>query len=143
MNKPVSFDLAKLLKEKNIDIPCSDCYAEKRIIDRQTGGDLFIGEYKLCGKSKFHKRYYSAPTIVDVVMWLYEKHEIWISVGGDDDYTFKFEICNWKWYERENSFRLSSFVIGETFLHTRSEPYNSPTEAYEAALLYTLQKLIP
>lgn len=141
MNKPVSFDLAKLLKEKNIDIPCSDCYAEKRIIDRQTGGDLFIGEYKLCGKSKFHKRYYSAPTISEVVMWLYEKHGIWVLVDWSQtkwcfsiidikEETVK-KVSGEKWKER------SSGVYLKTLLD-----FNSPIEAYEAAIEYCLTKLI-
>ena len=35
----------------------------------------------------------NAPTIAEVVMWLYEKHGIWISVEATDDFTmFCFRI---------------------------------------------------
>lgn len=61
------------------------------------------------------------PTITEVVMWLYEKHGIWISV-------------------EQNSFiggGKSSFIS-----NVKRAEYNSPTEAYEAAIEYCLTKLI-
>ena len=61
----------------------------------------------------------SAPTIAEVVMWLYEKHGDWISV-------VKFE-------------KYSSCTFRHNCLF---KEYNSPTEAYEAAIEYTLKNLI-
>ena len=84
----------------------------------------------------------SAPTIAEVVMWIYEKNRIWISVGGDCDYKFRFEIHTWKWYEIEKTYRLGHTVLGESFWDTSSKAFDSPTEAYEAAIEYCLNKLI-
>lgn len=128
MNTPASFEIAKLLKEKGFDIPTIKCYAEERLRNKNTGGDLFTGIFRLCTKSKFHKRYYYAPTIAEVVMWLYEKHGIWICVA-----TIPFE----------------KHFMFEYSIHNRSEcltqdgVFDSPTEAYEAAIEYTLKNLLP
>jgi hypothetical protein len=63
-----------------------------------------------------------SPTIADVVMWIYEKHGIWI-------YTDLYGSC-WKYLiVKDNSRRTI-------------EGFNSPTEAYEAAIEYTLNRLI-
>lgn len=88
MNKLVSFELEKLLLEKNIDMPVQ-------------------------------------TTISDVVMWLYEKHGIWISssvVNG----RFRYEITK----THGNYFEYSSF------------DYILPTEAYEKAIFYCLTNII-
>jgi hypothetical protein len=92
MTTPVNFPIAKLLKEKE--------YKDKNILGTVRLEDCF-----------------NAPTIVSVVMWLYEKNGIWISVYSIDDSTI--------------------------FRHCFSNiDFNSPTEAYEAAILYTLNNLI-
>ena len=123
MNTIVSFKLAKLLKEKGFDEHCLQCYAEERLIDKMTGGDIFTGIYRLCTKSRFHKRYYSAPTIAEVVMWLYEKHDIWIvAFPTEQDWTFDI-------------FKGLDCVKSESF-------FNSPKKAYEAAIEYALNNLI-
>ena len=60
----------------------------------------------------------AAPTIAEVIMWLYEKHGIWISVIHQHNKFF------WK------------------FGSYQTQEFNSPTEAYEAAIDYTLNNLI-
>lgn len=132
MNTPVSLSLAKLLTEKGVNITCSKCYAEKRVIDAKTGGDIFTGEYKLSNRSRFIKRYYSAPTIAEVVMWLYEKHGIFIQlfpIGEDGKMKF-----------------YSKIIVNDNgwvkIVHQISTIINSPTEAYEAAISHTLNNLI-
>jgi hypothetical protein len=64
------------------------------------------------------------PTISDVVMWLYEKHGFWIYVK-----------------KRKNTEENKPFVsfIGEIRVTTR---FSTPSEAYEAAILYSLKNLI-
>jgi hypothetical protein len=77
--------------------------------------------------------------ISDVVMWLYEKHGIWISVHlenyrGYEGYDFNFEFVDNSEKtiaKQEDAYKL----LGETV-------FNSPTEAYEAAIEYTLKNLI-
>ena len=64
-------------------------------------------------------------TISEVVMWLYEKHGIWIEVIETDLFNrFFFQI------KRKDNTRL------------KNGDFNYPTEAYEAAIEYTLNNLI-
>ena len=66
-------------------------------------------------------------------MWLYEKHGLWVNVvymGFELKYTWSIDIIttsgsNWDSYGEEDDIC-----------------YNSPTEAYEAAIEYTLKNLI-
>jgi len=61
-------------------------------------------------------------TIAEVVMWLYEKHGVWIKAEP----TIKD-----KW-------EAFVYQVGWKYVNT----VNSPTEAYEAAIEYTLNNLI-
>lgn len=132
MNTPVSFELAKLLKEKEIILNSINCYAEERLTNKSTGGDLYTGIYRLCTKSKFHKRYYFAPTIAEVVMWLYEKHGIWVIVKPYNDEELSQTLWESEMIEIANNY---NDCYDYTF-------YHSPTEAYSAAIEYTLKNLI-
>ena len=76
----------------------------------------------------FKKHGVLLSNISDVVMWLYEKHGIWISVHYHKSKRFSVTICD----ECDNS--LSDGLFGDL--------YNSPTEAYEAAIKYCLEKII-
>lgn len=68
------------------------------------------------------------PTIAEVCMWLYEKHGIWISVLQmlNNGVTVTWYAS---YYEQG---------VGEDI----EVYYNSPTEAYEAAIEYTLNNLL-
>ena len=67
--------------------------------------------------------------IMQIIMWLYEKHGIWIEVRFLESFkTFYFELIN-----INNLKGMTS--KGENH-------FNSPTEAYEAAIEYTLNNLI-
>lgn len=72
--------------------------------------------------------YTSAPTIAEVVMWLYEKHNIWIWVEQEDT-TNQFQwFCR---YENKGSCK----DYDDKF-------YKTPTEVYLSAIEYTLNNLI-
>lgn len=117
MNTPVSFEIAKLLKEKGFDEECRLCVedGDERPLPFNCGNTIH--------RNSLHS-YYSAPTIAEVVMWLYEKHGIWISVDPENDTdTWFFTI----------SYNNSETIFGN---------YSTPTEAYEAAIEYTLNNLI-
>ena len=104
MKTPVSFEIAKLLKEKD------------EIFDVTSTLDY--------------------PTIAEVVMWLYEKHRIWISV-----YTME----TWpNGNERKQLFdySLKQMRFGLIDISKKPEEFNSPTEAYEASIEFTLKNLI-
>lgn len=133
MNKEVSYPIAKLLKEKGFDKtdgiynfyvkPNSKmfgidekgrAYSIKNIAKK-----LYkIGEYATLND----KNVYLAPTIAEVVMWIFETYGIWIAVFICKD--FMFDI-----------------IIKDTVVHTELN-FNSPTEAYEAGIKYCLEKII-
>lgn len=70
-------------------------------------------------------------TIAEVVMWLYEKHGVWIEVSLNQ--FSKPKDLQW----------MYSIVFTEDCTYSHSpKSYNSPTEALEAAIIYTLNKLI-
>ena len=86
------------------------------------------------------------PTTADVVMWLYEKHGIWINVcptiieynSRKDCIGFIYLITKLKTY-LENGKMYGNDDKG---IFSNSYYYNSPTEAYESAIEYTLNNLI-
>ncbi len=124
MNTPVSFELAKLLKEKGFDKPCNISY------DKQYGN--------VCHTTRADKNselisYVSAPTIAEVVMWLYEKYGIWISVSFRSTYTYYFTIVSVIKGEED------VFVFGDE--KNILNNFNEPTEAYEAAIEYCLNNI--
>ena len=135
MNTPVSFELAKLLKEKEFDENCSDYYTQTGNLNSDGWGDIIYEQgfgfpdrmlrFKYSDFNKNQKETcFLCPTIAEVVMWVYEKHEIWIGVEASDDFTM---FC---------------FRVRKKEVSRLSFDYNSPTEAYEAAIEYTLKNLI-
>lgn len=117
MNTTVSFKLAKLLKEKGFDEYCKLCVedGDEKPFPFDSGNIMH--------RNSLHP-YYSAPTIAEVIMWLYEKYKIWISVGFDTK----------KWFEVITLLDKDDIII--------QNEYDSPTEAYEAGIEYCLTKLI-
>ena len=118
MNTEVNYKIAKLLKEKGFD---------ERTKTWHQRGDGVVGCVE--GKRDFYNRkgdvYTSAPTIAEVVMWLYEKHGIWIEVIKFIDHA-------------------SDVNDGHTFKsnYTFNKEFNSPTEAYLSAITHILNNLI-
>ena len=133
LNKPVDFTTAKLLKEKE--------YKDKNIL-----GTVRLSEPKYYDpngiihsiKDAFEEIDYkiedcfNAPTIVSVVMWLYEKHGIWISVQPTS-IVGKFQF---------RTYYNNKGVMNQHWNDSMGKEFNSPTEAYEAAIEYTLKNLI-
>ena len=115
MNTPVNFEIAKLLKKKGFDIGFGN------------GQKFYFPDTKELTEN-YRGNNYPAPTIAEVVMWLYEKHGIWISVL---QMLNNGERVTWyaSYYEQG---------VGEDI----EIYYNSPTDAYQAAIEYTLNNLI-
>lgn len=107
MNTPVSFDMKMFLIEKGMSLHYTVRYAT----------DTTIEEFIVHDK----------PTIADVVMWIYEKHGIWIV-------SKKVNGLN-KWFAQ--IYKNNSNDLCDTDIVTIS-----PTEAYTAAIEYTLKNLI-
>lgn len=101
MNTPISFEIAKLLKEKG---------------------------YKLL--PEFESSY---PTIAEVVMWLYEQHGIWVTV-----YTMDKWLPNGNDREQLFDYSIKQMKLGLIDVPKKPEEFDSPTEAYEAAIKCSL-----
>lgn len=125
MNTVVSFELAKLLKEKGFDKTVNNAY-----LFNSERANVPNGEFSNKGE-----KYISAPTIAEVVMWLYEKHLIWISV--DISGAFAKNTLEGELYYKiiKNNREVQPGFLMQDF-------YNSPTEAYEAAIMFCLKQII-
>lgn len=121
MNTPVNFELAKLLSKKGYNEPTLDAYVYRGIEHQDSSYKGILTKDKLICDI-------SAPTIADVVMWLYEKHKIWLSV---------------KWEDNAYRCTIQSTTSRYRNVYNILPNFSSPTKAYEAALLYTFKKLIP
>ena len=126
MNKPISYSLAKLLKEKEFDEPCIYRYRKNE-----------LQSYTVIKEHKYNSQPISlsdisAPTVADVIMWLYKKHQIWISVNVNINGFFANAIKEWN--KKEDAWEVRS--IGYVKKHI------TPTECYEKAIEYTLTKII-
>jgi hypothetical protein len=148
MIQPVSFPTAKLLKEKGFNLPTREFWYKEKSNSKEyctTGieydsdrdciwdwnnnsGNGIASPYP----NKKYKYQCSAPTIAEVVMWLYEKYDIWTVVNISIDGTWYFELFNLK-DKRNAEIEIPYEIAGY---------HNSPTEAYEAAIEYTLENLI-
>lgn len=141
MNTHVDFKIAKLLKEKGFNEPCVyhyDSFGDQgSIVDIINYGNQSV------------ELLTSAPTISQVVMWLHETHEIWISVDiviiGSDEWEYCYSI-SYLPKEFENTKRRTPYLREEKSFKVGPGSYvgawNTPTEAYSAAIEYCLTKLI-
>lgn len=114
MNTPVNFNLGKLLNSKGLP-------GLKSFYDNQ----------------KHYEQNPKKYTIAEVIMWLYKKYGIWIAnnwqVGRQ---TFLYELIDVSSYENTILIQEKNYKdVGEV-------EFNSPTEAYEAAIEYVLKNLI-
>jgi hypothetical protein len=150
MNKEVSFPLAKLLKEKGFDVPVRNYYLQKEkgnylhegFEDSYWGDNRIVNWNKDVVGIKPFEGFLSAPTIAEVVMWLHEKYGIWMNVSpvfefnsGRNDY---LTIRGFQYYITV----ITDNKYNQEKSHAAREYKNSPTEAYEAAIEYTLNNLI-
>jgi len=145
MTEPVSFKIAKLLKEKGFDIPIQHTIAnENYVYDIYTKN--FTKNISTNAIANWNDEKYegilSAPTIAEVVMWLYEKHGIWINPIPRLS-SWIFTIQEVRTGNNESLIDID-FYESNTYLKFKGVPtiMNSPTEAYEAAIEYTLNNLI-
>jgi hypothetical protein len=144
MNKNVSFDIAKLLNSKDFDIKCLHFYTKPNStmfgIDEHNKIYPIKNTSKKLYKEGEHaalniKSVYSAPTISDVVMWLYEKYDIWISVSTSKYLKFYSRV-----FKKESTKSIEHSFIFE--ISGSIYDFNTPCEAYEAAIEYVLTNLI-
>ena len=143
MNTPVNFEIAKLLKEKGFDEPCSHAYKEVEspilyVHQDKKYNNSFKKEWQNTVRKNSHMdnaviNRYSAPTIAEVVMWLYEKHGVWVRVTP---IPYSDNLTHWRWEHMSTNYSTRNFKW------KKEQDYMSPTEAYEADIEYTLKNLI-
>lgn len=133
MNTPVNFELAKLLKEKGYN-------KRTPMVWLFSLGEAHLRKIHL--SLELNDAEYNAPTIAEVIMWIYEKHNIWIYSFNEDcvEKTFGYNISLLDEEEKE----LYSFdrVAKSIYSGVDGTRFKSPTEAYEAAIQYCLNNLI-
>jgi hypothetical protein len=127
----VTFEQAKLLKEKGFDVPTLSFY----VIDESEYGDLeeFIqnpnDNYPTLEDNTLFDTLASSPEQWQVVEWLRVNHGIWIRVEPDWD---------GDWWGQIKSNNIPDARIGKWTVITAVAPYKSPQEAYSAAFDYIL-----
>jgi hypothetical protein len=134
MNTPINFKLAKLLEQRQIFIKSSVAYPFR--FKEHTYSDynptLIYKDILSCD--------IKAPIISDVVMWIYDKYGIWIGVkpscDGVEWYSEMFTASEKVWFDIDKRHDINTAFRKYKSIH------NSPTEAYEAGIEYTLNKLI-
>ena len=125
----VSFETAKLLKEKGFDEECIGYYVDYEPNDVKYS---FMGETN----STWEPRCYSAPTLQMATKWLREVHHYYIQVmldswacGGHMGYYVVLQ-------RTDNDFEMMlQDTVDEVF-------YQTYEEAYKAAIKYCLENLI-
>ena len=120
----VSFETAKLLKEKGFDEPCECFY------DTENNDPSIVNGWMVISNSELEKREfvcYSAPTLQMAIKWLRENHKIQIVVSP-------YNTLNKTW----------SYYIFKDFepLTQRFYVFETYEEACEAAIKYCLENLI-
>lgn len=124
MNTPVSFKIKQLLYDKGwrYELGVDETgYRVKHSLAKQrwNEGDLT----------------YVNINISEVIMWLYEKHGIWISVKTIK-WNYEYNTIRFNYNVYKFNDKSPSDIIDTVY------DFNSPKEAYLAAIEYTLTKLV-
>jgi len=123
-----SFEVSKLLKEKGFNVGSKLYYN-----DDELGKEFGLCNVNILYKNSYPNNIIEVPTHSLAIEWIRVNFGIWIQTlysytDSRDEYHYHYEI-----FYRNN--RVRKFKASARY-------YNSPQEATEAALLYTLQNLI-
>ena len=130
----VSFETAKLLKEKGFDEYCPLWYN----LDKPTEGPFFYKEIGWYGHNSYDyngKRIISAPTLQMAMKWLRKEHKI-IPIILTGEYSQK-PLYYW--------FRIDAIIEGrlkDAIYREDVKEFSSHEEACDAAIQYCLKNLI-
>lgn len=128
----VSFEIAKLLKEKGFDVPVRHFYNQNGLCCRGASPYNWNDDKDIddgCAD-------YSCPSIYVAMKWLRTEHSLHCSI----DYDFVLG-----WYCQITSLKETVEYDYEEMKHYHPEKdngFSSPEEACEAAIRYCLEKLI-
>ena len=130
----VSFETAKLLKEKGFDAECDYFYADGELVRARGGacnwnyGETLYTDYK---------NECSAPTLQMTMKWLREEKKIGIDINTN----FSLDGDN-KWYYEYGFCIFQLFGTFKTFAQCDYNGYKTYEEACEAGIKYYLENLI-
>ena len=133
MNKEryVSYDIAKLLKEKGFDWRVFNFYDEHGIFSEHIGSVYTLYNWNYPTKDEYGSQYCSAPTQQMAIDWL-EEWGIIVEIGGYSVDTNGNPHYGWCVLNKKAQ-----------YLVLRGQYYeDSRNEAVEAALKYVLENLI-
>lgn len=135
MNINVSFQMAKLLKEKEYLVTTRSIhYFEKSLC---SGSYMYNpkGVLELCNMPLVGLKtgWVDAPTISDIVMWLKEKHGVWIFAETDcygENWYGKISICSKDVWD-DTELRSKIVALRHTLNHNE---HKAPSPAYEEVI---------
>lgn len=132
----VSFEIAKLLKEKGFNEPCECFY------DTENNDVSIVNGWMDISNSELEKKEfvcYSAPTLQMAMKWLREMHKLHIILD-----------IHWLYFVNQNGWMYTISRIlenGNEYVDSKGDEndknfYSTYEEAAEAAILYCLKNLI-
>ncbi|MBQ6958158.1 MAG: hypothetical protein IJP77_06335 [Bacteroidales bacterium] len=125
----VSFETAKLLKEKGFDEPCQFLYFSKY---KQEGD--FVGNFNARKNSEINEASYSAPTLQMAMKWLREEKklncitDVSFNQNRNEETEYYFSV-----WENKPPYEL---------LRESSQTFSTYEEACKTAIKYCLENLI-
>ena len=124
----VSFETAKLLKEKGFDEPTTEYYSEdgNEIHPR----DAWVEAYP--------DRYYPLCTLQMAKKWLRETHKLFIEVHIEQGEKVSYKFMIWDF----NIIHPNKYTGGTYDFREEQKGFSTPEQAVEAALKYSLENLI-
>ena len=154
----VSFEVAKLLKEKGFKMWCYKCYGDavyhkgvpisfdeecelkdeglEDEIEYVEGGCLYdFG----CDNRKEDVKVYAAPTLQMAVKWLRKKG---FHIFAPLEIDYDEDERGYKWYHDATYYPEIIRVSDGKIMYDDSALYATPEQAYEAAIKYCLENLI-
>ena len=119
-----SFEVAKLLKEKGFDIPCSGRYSVR-------SKEFHLDCTKMCNNGGLFEC--AAPTHQMAIAWLREEKNICIVIEP-----YSYDYVN----EKNLTYSFSLWEGDNYYENPELKGYSSYEETVEAALKFCLEKLI-
>jgi hypothetical protein len=127
----VSFETAKLLKDKGFDEPCLMCYTSDKKLEH-------YGHYNSYKNSEVFAM--TAPTLQMAMKWLREDKKILISIFCHIDKGYWF--CIQLFINSPYKFATSESIHRKEEILGKIQYYDTYEQACEAAIKYCLENLI-
>jgi len=132
----VSFEVAKLLKEKGFDAECDYLYVDGELVRARGGACNWNDRETLFAD---YKNECSAPTLQMVIKWI-RKKGFHIFAPLEIDYDEDERGC--KWYHDAAYYPEIIRISDGKAMYDDGSLYAEPEQAYEVAIRYYLENLI-